>query len=137
MKAKYELRGMTPLLPTAIQESGELDEPSLRRLVQYALKCEVAAIGHLGGASEYFKVGDADRQRIIEITVEETAGRVPVYIGATATSTRRSGASPSSSAFRASSTRARSESARATPAAGSRSWGRAWPGYLSISGWHG
>lgn len=88
MKAKYELRGMTPLLPTAIQESGELDEPSLRRLVQYALKCGVAAIGHLGGASEYFKVGDRDRRRIIELTVEETAGRVPVYIGATATSTR-------------------------------------------------
>src|SRR5512134_4080340 len=81
-------RGMMPILPTAIQESGELDEASQRRLVQYCLKCGAVAIGHLGGASEFQKVADADRRRSIEIVVDEAAGRVPVFIGATAPATR-------------------------------------------------
>ena len=81
-------RGMMPILPTAIQESGDLDEVSQRRLVQYALKCGAVAIGHLGGASEYQKVTEDDRRRLIEIVVDEVAGRVPVFIGATGPATR-------------------------------------------------
>lgn len=81
-------RGMMPILPTAIQESGDLDEASQRRLVQYCLKCGAVAIGHLGGASEFQKVADPDRRRSIEIVVDEVAGRVPVFIGATAPATR-------------------------------------------------
>ncbi len=81
-------RGMMPILPTAIQESGELDEVSQRRLVQYCLKCGAVAIGHLGGASEFHKVTDVDRRRLIEIVIDEVGGRVPVFIGATAPATR-------------------------------------------------
>lgn len=81
-------RGMMPFLPTTIQESGELDEPSQRRLVQYCLKCGAVAIGHLGGASEFQKIPHDDRRRLIEIIVEEVQGRVPVIIGATAPTAR-------------------------------------------------
>ena len=81
-------RGMMPILPTAIREDGEIDEPSQRRLVQYCLKCGAVAIGHLGGASEYFKIADDERRRLIEIVVDEVRGRVPVFIGATATATK-------------------------------------------------
>lgn len=83
------LRGMMPILPTAIQESGELDEASERRLVQYCLKCGAVAIGHLGGASEFYKVASDDRTRLIEVVVDEVAGRVPVFIGVTAPATRQ------------------------------------------------
>jgi len=86
--AQPVFRGMMPILPTAITESGEPDEASQRRLVQYCLKCGAVAIGHLGGASEFYKVGDRDRGRLIETVVDEVAGRVPVFIGATATTTR-------------------------------------------------
>ena len=81
-------RGMMPILPTAITEHGDVDEASTRRLVQYCLKCGAVAIGHLGGASEFQKVADIDRYRLIEIVVDEVAGRVPVFIGATAPATR-------------------------------------------------
>jgi dihydrodipicolinate synthase/N-acetylneuraminate lyase len=86
--AKPPFRGMMPILPTAITEMGEIDEASQRRLAQYCLKCGAVAIGHLGGASEFYKVPDFDRPRIIEIVVDEVAGRVPVFIGATATTAR-------------------------------------------------
>ena len=79
-----EFRGMMPVLPTPVTETGEVDEASQRRLIQYCLKCGAVSVGHLGGASEFQKVSDGDRRRLIEIVVDEVGGRVPVFIGATA-----------------------------------------------------
>lgn len=75
---------MMPIMPTAIDEAGAIDEVSQRRLVQYCLQCGAVAIGHFGIASEFHKIPDGDRQRLIEIIVDEVAGRVPVFIGVTA-----------------------------------------------------
>jgi len=77
---------MMPIMPTAISESCELDEVSQRRVVQYCLKCKAVAIGHFGFASEFHKVSNLQRQRLIELIVDEVAGRVPVFIGVTAPS---------------------------------------------------
>lgn len=81
-------QGMMPILPTTITESGEIDERSQRRLVQYAIECGAAAIGHFGFASEFFKLSDSDRRRITDIVVDETGRRVPVFVGVTAPSAR-------------------------------------------------
>ena len=81
-------RGMTPILPTAIDEHGEIDEESQRSLVRYCLACEVVAIGHLAFASEFFKLTQTQRRKVIQITVDEVAGRVPVFIGAAGASNR-------------------------------------------------
>ncbi|MBX3440061.1 MAG: dihydrodipicolinate synthase family protein [Planctomycetaceae bacterium] len=79
--------GMMPILPTAIDSSGIIDEASQRRLVQYCLQYGAAAIGHFGIASEFHKIGDRDRRRLTEIIVDEVAGRVPVFLGVTALGT--------------------------------------------------
>ena len=76
-------RGMMPIMPTAIRADGSLDETSQRRVVQYCLKCGAVAIGHFGIASEFHKVADRDRRRLIELILDEVAGRVPVFIGVT------------------------------------------------------
>ncbi len=81
-------RGMMPVMPTPITESGEVDEESQRRLVRYCLGCGAVAVGHLGGASEFYKVSDGDRRRLIEIVVDEVGGRVPIFIGVTAATSR-------------------------------------------------
>jgi 2-keto-3-deoxy-L-arabinonate dehydratase len=83
MKNVAPFRGMMPIMPTAITESCELDEASQRRVVRYCLDCRAAAIGHFGFASEFHKVSDHQRRRLIEIIVDEVAGRVPVFIGVT------------------------------------------------------
>ena len=76
-------RGMMPIMPTAIASDGALDETSQRRVVQYCLQCGAVAIGHFGIASEFHKISDVDRRRLIEIIVDEAAGQVPVFIGVT------------------------------------------------------
>ncbi len=77
-------RGMMPILPTAVTPNGLLDESSQRRLVDYCLEHQAVAIGHFGIASEYHKVSDRDRTRLIRLIVKHVAGRVPVFIGVTA-----------------------------------------------------
>jgi len=81
---KNNFNGMMPILPTAIMPDGKIDEKSQRRLVQYALKCGAVAIGHFGIASEFHKISDPNRYLLMEIIIDETAGRVPVFIGVTA-----------------------------------------------------
>lgn len=76
-------RGMMPIMPTAITATGALDETSQRRLVQYCFSCGAVAIGHFGIASEFHKVSDGDRRRLIDLIVDEVAGRVPLFIGVT------------------------------------------------------
>lgn len=75
---------MMPIMPTPITPSGELDEASQRRLVQYCLKCNAAAIGHFGFASEFHKISNRMRRRATEIIIEEVNGKVPVFLGVTA-----------------------------------------------------
>lgn len=83
MKTIKPFRGMMPILPTAVTKTGEIDESSMRRLVQYALKCDVAAIGHFGFASEFHKLSDKQRRQLIKLLVEEIGGNVPFFCGVT------------------------------------------------------
>jgi dihydrodipicolinate synthase/N-acetylneuraminate lyase len=76
-------RGMMPILPTTITESGAIDEASQRRLVRYCLQCNAAAIGHFGFASEFFKLSARQRDQVARIVIDETAGRAPVFLGVT------------------------------------------------------
>lgn len=81
-------RGMMPILPTAVDPGGAVDEASQRRLVRYCLDHNAAAIGHFGIASEFHKISDRDRRLLADIIVDEVAGRVPVFLGVTALGTK-------------------------------------------------
>jgi 2-keto-3-deoxy-L-arabinonate dehydratase len=76
-------KGMTPILPTVIDENGDPDLKAQGRIVEYVLSCGAVAIGHMAGASEYYKVSEYDRDTIIRSLTEQVAGRVPVFIGTT------------------------------------------------------
>ena len=82
-KTDGQFRGMMPIMPTAILSDGRLDETSQRRVVRYCLACGAVAIGHFGIASEFHKVSDGDRSRLIELILREVDDRVPVFIGVT------------------------------------------------------
>lgn len=83
-KVPSSFRGMMPIMPTAIRSTGEIDQASQRRLVRYCLENGAVAIGHFGIASEFHKIGDADRRLLTDIVIDEVAGRAPVFLGVTA-----------------------------------------------------
>ena len=82
------LKGIFPVLCTPFDEEEAVDEPSLRRLIDFVLGCSVSGVVVGGIASETMKLSSAERHRIIRITMEHVAGRVPVIVGASHDGTR-------------------------------------------------
>ena len=90
MEKRYpEFRGMMPIMPTTVTPDGEVDLAAQARIVDYLLDCGAVAIGHMGGASEYFKVAEDDRGPIIQTVVERVNQRVPIFVGVTAMSMKQ------------------------------------------------
>lgn len=80
-------RGVYAIPPTPFGEAGELDERSLRRAVEFCVIAGSHGIVAPVNASEAIILTDAERLRVAEILVEQTAGRVPVIVGVSGVST--------------------------------------------------
>ncbi len=84
MRKQYpHIKGMMPILPTFVDAFGEPDLKAQGRVVEYLIESGAVAIGHMGGASEYGKVSEYDRDPILRTLSEQVAGRVPIFIGTT------------------------------------------------------
>lgn len=76
-------RGMMPIMATPVHPDNTLDVESQRRHVEYCIKCGAVAVGHFAYASEFKKISESDRSRILDIVVEQVNGRVPFFAGVT------------------------------------------------------
>lgn len=83
------LCGVFNIVPTPFADDGSLDEPSLRRLIDFVVACGVDGVTILGVMGEAGKVSEAERTRIVEVTIEAARGRVPVCVGTTHAATDR------------------------------------------------
>lgn len=79
----HTFRGVMPIMATPVDESLGVDLKSQRRHVEYCIQCGAAAIGHFAYASEFMKISDADRTRLLEAVVDQIDGRVPFFAGIT------------------------------------------------------
>ncbi|MEV0583458.1 dihydrodipicolinate synthase family protein [Nonomuraea sp. NPDC050310] len=84
------LQGIVTATPTAFTKDGDLDETRFRELVRHLLSEGVHGVSVAGSQGEFAVLDRTERLRLIEIAVEEAAGRVPVYAGTGAISTRES-----------------------------------------------
>lgn len=84
----FQARGVIPPLVTPLDADGELLDTALRSLVDYTIDNGVHGVFVLGSAGEIYGLSDAQKRRVVEITVEHVAGRVPVYAGASEITTR-------------------------------------------------
>ena len=76
------LAGCGTALATPFAASGEIDEPALRRFVRWQLDEGVSFLVPCGSTGEAATMTVAEQRRVVEIVVEEAAGRVPVVAGA-------------------------------------------------------
>jgi 4-hydroxy-tetrahydrodipicolinate synthase len=67
---------------TPFTKSGDLDEAGVRRLARRQIDAGVHFLCPCGTTGENPTLTDAERLRIVEIVVEESAGKVPVLAGA-------------------------------------------------------
>ncbi|MDH5835295.1 4-hydroxy-tetrahydrodipicolinate synthase [Luteimonas kalidii] len=80
-------RGSIVALVTPMHDTGRVDYPALRRLVDWHVEQGTDCIGVVGTTGESPTVDVAEHCEIIRVAVEQAAGRVPVMAGCGANST--------------------------------------------------
>ena len=76
------LTGCGTALVTPWQKDGSLDEKALRALVDWQLEQGIHMVIPCGSTGEAATMTPAEHRRVVEITVEQVKGRVPVIAGA-------------------------------------------------------
>jgi 4-hydroxy-tetrahydrodipicolinate synthase len=83
-----KLEGVYSVLPTAFAANGDLDEESLRRVIDLFIKAGVNGVTALGVTGEVSRLEDSERRRVLEVVTAHVAGRIGVVAGTTAEGTR-------------------------------------------------
>jgi 4-hydroxy-tetrahydrodipicolinate synthase len=73
---------------TPLTAEDEVNEPALRRLTNHLIEGGSHGVFAVGSQGEFWAFSPEEKQRIWEIVVDETRGRVPVYAGSAAETTR-------------------------------------------------
>lgn len=87
---RAHLQGIFPIVYTAFDVDGRIDERGQRRIVDYLIAAGTHGLAAVGGASEAAKMGLDERKWLLEICLDQVAGRVPVIMGCTADATAES-----------------------------------------------
>jgi 4-hydroxy-tetrahydrodipicolinate synthase len=82
MAGQARLEGIFTPNMVPLDEAGNVHEAELRRYVDWMIAGGVHGLYPNGSTSEFTRFTPAERRRIIEITVDQAAGRVPVLAGA-------------------------------------------------------
>ncbi len=82
-----QLRGCGTALITPFRQDGSVDEPALRNLVAWQVDCGIDFLVPCGTTGETPTLSHDEWLRVIDITIEVVAGRVPIMAGATSNST--------------------------------------------------
>ncbi len=83
------LQGCGTALVTPFLQSGDLDFPALRALVDWQIAEGIDFLVVCGSTGEAQTLNDGERERVVAAVAEGAAGRVPVMAGATSNDTAR------------------------------------------------
>jgi 4-hydroxy-tetrahydrodipicolinate synthase len=83
-----QLEGVYSVLPTPFQQNGDLDEDSLRRVIDLFVEAGVNGVTALGVTGEVARLNDEERRRVLDVVVSQVNGRIGVVAGTTAEGTR-------------------------------------------------
>ncbi len=80
--------GIIPAMVTPLTKEDELNESALQKLTDYLIEGGIHGVFAIGSQGEFWAYSAPEKQRVWEVVVEQTAGRVPVYAGTAAVTTR-------------------------------------------------
>lgn len=80
--------GIIPAMVTPLTADDEINEPALRRLTNHLIEGGSHGLFAVGSQGEFWALSADEKQQVWEVVVEETNGRVPVYAGTAAVTTR-------------------------------------------------
>jgi len=80
VKEKHMFSGSIPALVTPFRD-GQFDEGAFRRLVDWQIESGSKALVPCGTTGESATLSNAEHHRVIEVCIEQAAGRVPIIAG--------------------------------------------------------
>ena len=83
------IKGVVVPILTPIDADERIDEKKLREQVDYVIEGGVLGILAFGSNGEFYVVEEDEMERGLKIMVDQAAGRVPVYFGIGAISTKK------------------------------------------------
>ncbi|MDH3735137.1 MAG: dihydrodipicolinate synthase family protein, partial [Gemmatimonadota bacterium] len=75
------LQGVLPILPTPFTDQGDVDETSLRRLIDFELEVGVHGVSMLGFMGEAHRLSTVERRQVVATAVDQAAGAFPTWVG--------------------------------------------------------
>jgi 4-hydroxy-tetrahydrodipicolinate synthase len=83
------LAGCGTALVTPFDERGDVDERSLRDLVEWQIAEGIHFLVPIGSTGEAVTMSPAEQRRVVEIVVDQAKGRVPICAGAGSNDTKK------------------------------------------------
>src|SRR5271165_4816792 len=83
-----QLRGCGTALVTPFHQDGSLDEPALTNFVNWQIESGIDFLVPCGTTGETPTLSHEEWLRVIDLTIEAAAGRVPIMAGATSNNTQ-------------------------------------------------
>ena len=83
------MKGVVVPILTVIDDNEKIDEAGMRDQVEYVINGGVSGILAFGSNGEFYMVEEDEMERGLRIMVDQAAGRVPVYFGIGAISTKK------------------------------------------------
>ncbi|MEM1484104.1 4-hydroxy-tetrahydrodipicolinate synthase [Oscillospiraceae bacterium PP1C4] len=81
-------RGIIPPVITPFHEDGSVHYDMYRKILNHLIKSGVHGVFPMGTTGEFYAVTNDEYEKLLRVTIEEVAGRVPVYAGANHITTR-------------------------------------------------
>jgi len=82
------IHGVIPPIVTPVDSQEKVLEPSLRQIVDHIIAGGVHGILSLGSNGEFYGLEREEQERAATITIDQAAGRVPIYLGIADITTR-------------------------------------------------
>ena len=82
--------GILPAMITPMTKDYKVNIPALRKLIDYMIDGGVHGIFAIGTTGEFYALTNDEYREVLEVTVDQVAGRVPVYAGCNSIGTRQS-----------------------------------------------
>ena len=76
-----DIHGVIPALVTPMNPDESINEKELRNQLRRQIAAGVHGLFVFGTNGEFYALSEAEKLRVLEITVEENNGRLPVYAG--------------------------------------------------------
>lgn len=81
-------KGIIPPVITPLTKDGKFNEPMMRKVVNHLIDQGVHGLFPLGTTGEFYAFDHGEYRYILDVVMDETKVRVPVYAGATHITTR-------------------------------------------------